>query len=90
MADLSRRNFVFLKYGRVAERSTRTTQNRMGVIPCGFESHLAHKIKFSIGARRTPRGRTKLATGQAKSYGGKLIRVRLSSRAPMYGKIMSG
>ena len=28
----------------MAEWSTRTTQNRMGVIPCGFESHLAHKM----------------------------------------------
>lgn len=27
--------------GRVAERSTRSTQNAMGAIPCGFESHLA-------------------------------------------------
>ncbi len=28
----------------MAEWSTRTTQNRMGAIPCGFESHLAHKM----------------------------------------------
>ena len=30
--------------GRVAERFTRTTQNRMGLRPCGFESHRAHQL----------------------------------------------
>ena len=31
----------------MAERFTRSTQNAVGVIPCGFESHLAHKMPKS-------------------------------------------
>lgn len=31
--------------GRVAERFTRRSQKPLGVIPCGFESHLAHGRK---------------------------------------------
>ena len=61
----------------MAERFTRTTQNRMGAIPCGFESHLAHMnrnlLAYMIGVA--------IGDGNLSNPNGRATRLRITCDA---------
>ena len=60
------------KIGHVAKRFTRTTQNRVALRPCGFESHHAHNksLAYLIGLA--------LGDGNLSNPNGRAVRLRIS------------